>query len=943
MTSNFHVKKPVLLKILLLLWFIPGILITANSQNPDIKNRYNEKINQAEKLLFEKKYPEAKRAFEEALKLMPDEIHPRERIKEINAILGIKEDNRQEFLSAVKNADQFYSAGRYEDALKAYMKANDLQPGDEHVTRRILEINRILREQQARTQAYQTALQRGLQFFQAGELEKARQEFETALSLNNASVEAKNHLAQINRLIHEKEQYEKAIAEADELYIAQNFTEARIAYLQALTIRPDDTYARNMIGRIDEIIIQQQNDARAIENAYQEAISAGDKAFQATNYLAARELYQAALNLKPTESYPRARITEINNILADQDRKQKLFDQYVAAADQHFARNEYQPALTNYESALAIFPEHSFVVEKITQIQALIKEQNDQLYTATIQAADRLFEQKKLPEALNEYQNAARIKPDENYPKGKINEIQSLLQNLAEKDNNYREKIALADQLFTNQNYSRAMAEYQNALDLKPEEPYPAEKIAEIRLILANLAERDANYRNLIASADQFYQKKQYEQALGEYLKAAGLKPEEPYPAEKISEIRAILTQMAETESAYQQALQRADELFNQKNYSGALREYELASRIQPNSSYPAERILEINKILNSLAETEAAYQQHISRADQFLLEKNYNQALQEYRNALQIKPAESYPDEKISEINQILSAIAENDKAYHEAISKGEEYLNNNELDLSRLEYEKALKLKPGEVYPREKLLEIDQRIRENQDKTARFNQLISTGDFHLNAGNLSEARQAYSSALEIFPDQPYPKEQLGLIEATLKAERERIKKEYDAAIAEAERHFRQKAYDQALIHFQNAAAILPEEEYPGKKIEEITRLIESFVMVELVPQSLIIQENQLVRYEFKPLPPQGRKESYIFLRARNISEKEIKIFLNYGRNNSNNGGFVINLPTSQQNLDFLIKVGNQYRWLTEDNNWISVLSEGGNAEIQVIKISQE
>ena len=39
----------------------------------------------------------------------------------------------------------------------------------------------------------------------------------------------------------------------------------------------------------------------------------------------------------------------------------------------------------------------------------------------------------------------------------------------------------------------------------------------------------------------------------------------------------------------------------------------------------------------------------------------------------------------------------------------------------------------------------------------------------------------------------------------------------------------------------------------------------------------------------------------------------------------------------------DYIIRVGGQYKWVSEDNNWISLQPEGGSAEVSLIQISQE
>jgi hypothetical protein len=63
----------------------------------------------------------------------------------------------------------------------------------------------------------------------------------------------------------------------------------------------------------------------------------------------------------------------------------------------------------------------------------------------------------------------------------------------------------------------------------------------------------------------------------------------------------------------------------------------------------------------------------------------------------------------------------------------------------------------------------------------------------------------------------------------------------------------------------------------------------------------------------------------------------------LNYGEDGAKNGGFVINIPKSSNQRDYIIKVGGQYKWVSNDNNWISLQPEGGSIQVSHIQVSQE
>ena len=102
-------------------------------------------------------------------------------------------------------------------------------------------------------------------------------------------------------------------------------------------------------------------------------------------------------------------------------------------------------------------------------------------------------------------------------------------------------------------------------------------------------------------------------------------------------------------------------------------------------------------------------------------------------------------------------------------------------------------------------------------------------------------------------------------------------------------------------------------------------------------------LDDNTLEKFDFEPVPRVGRKESYVVIKARNLSDRDFKLFLNYGKGGQKNGGFVINIPGAASVRDYIVKVGGQYKWFSEDNNWISLQPEGGSVELSFIQISQE
>ena len=81
----------------------------------------------------------------------------------------------------------------------------------------------------------------------------------------------------------------------------------------------------------------------------------------------------------------------------------------------------------------------------------------------------------------------------------------------------------------------------------------------------------------------------------------------------------------------------------------------------------------EVARLAAIQAEKVKNYADAIARADNLFNEKNYENSRNEYRSALDIKPEESYPQQRIDEIGNILAELSASQKAYEEAIAKGD------------------------------------------------------------------------------------------------------------------------------------------------------------------------------------------------------------------------------------------------------------------------------
>jgi len=166
---------------------------------------------------------------------------------------------------------------------------------------------------------------------------------------------------------------------------------------------------------------------------------------------------------------------------------------------------------------------------------------------------------KDYEKAKEQYQAASKLKPAESYPKEKINSIEQILASIANQkdlETRYATAIEKADKLLAAKIFEGAKTEYSKASALKPDEQYPKDKIAEIDKALGDVAALkalDDQYKAILADADKLLLAKSYDPAKAGYNKALALRPEDAYPKTKIAEIDKALALIAEQQTKEEQ------------------------------------------------------------------------------------------------------------------------------------------------------------------------------------------------------------------------------------------------------------------------------------------------------------------------------------------------------------------------------------------------------
>jgi tetratricopeptide (TPR) repeat protein len=839
---------------------------------------YKSLVDAADEAFDTKKLPLAKENYQKALALKPTDTYVQGQIKLVDSQIAEqqkKESQNKEleakYNAAIASADALFKTNKYPEARKAYQDAQIIKPSSEYAQKQISAIDDFIKKQAKDADAaYKAIIDAADEAFDSKKLPLAKENYQKALALKPSDTYVQGQIKLVDSQIAEQQKneaknkeleakYNAAIASADALFKTNKYPEARKAYQDAQIIKPSSEYAQKQISAIDDLMQKQAKDA---ESAYKAIIDAAEEAFDAKNLPLAKQNYQKALALRPNDLAVQNQMKLIDSQMADQQKKdaqnkatQDAYKLAIADADKAFTANDFNKARESYLKASTILANEDYPKQKIKEIDNSLKakdKEQEQQYKASIKAGDKALDNENFALALESFKKALSTKPGDVYAADKIKTIEGLIaeQQKAEADkkakqDQYNKAVADADLAFKKPDYKAASEGYKKALQILPSESYPKEKLSEIEIIQKDMSDKlELDYANKVRSGDRNFATKNYAQAKIDYADALKMKPSETYPTQRISDIDKLIqeqTRLAAEQKAkddsYNASIAKADNLLKSKQYDQAILAYKEASAFKPNEKLPFTKIDEIVQIKKDI-ETENKYKQAIASADSYLAKKQYEQAKSFYSQALDLKANDNYATTQIAkadkEINDQLKLLSDQkakQEAYDKAVADGDKLFAAKDFDMAKANYQRALAIFADKPIPKQKISDIDRIIKENKIADE-FNAVLSEANNLFTSKNYDQAKLKYKASLLIKPAEVVPNEKIKAIDQILaqqladKQKQEQLEKNYNETINKANDLFEKAQYDLAKKEYESALTIMPNETYPKQKLARISEI---------------------------------------------------------------------------------------------------------------------
>lgn len=656
-------------------------------------------------------YQEALALFKAAKALKEDELEPQNQINEINALLAEQDAAAQEkalndaYTAKVEAGDEAFKAEEFTKALNLYIEARDLKPNEDYPEEQITAINRLLQEKDAEAKEAKIQAEFDAKFEEAMKA-KGEEDYNTALAkLNEAKAilndkKAQKEIDEINGILADKEKaknaaseaYQAAIAKADQLRDEENYDKAIAAYQEAITLNPSDNYPQQEISKIEAKKVElaaAQNQA-ALDAKFNDKMEAANKARDKEQFEVAIMLYGEAQEIKPTAPEPKAEIQAINDLIASRanaeeaEARKVAYQAKISEADKARNKEDYENAISLYQQASEIDPAQDYPKSQIAEINAVIAETASQkaeaekaaAYQAKVDAADKAFDKDELNSALALYQEASEIDPSQAHPKERIEQINAAIAKAqgekaaAEEQKAFESAITKANTLFDNKDYAQSITAYEAALEIR-DDSFATSQIAKAKA--AQLAaENDAQQNALnsaINNADVAFKNKKFEESISLYKKVLTLDGGNQKAKDRIAEAQQILDNQEkqaaaskEQQEKYNNAIAKADALYNAGDLTQAKLNYQQAVKIKSNDRYASGRIKEIeNQLRDQVAnEKEANYRKLITTADNYFKGGNLEKAKELYTRANSLNPRDGYPKKQLDIIEAKLNGVEE-------------------------------------------------------------------------------------------------------------------------------------------------------------------------------------------------------------------------------------------------------------------------------------------
>ena len=716
-----------------------------------------------------------------------------DKIKELEvkkAALATAAQNEALFAKLVGEGDAAFAAKKNTDAKAKFEQALKLK-ADPAVSTKLDNVNTALQADKAKEAEFLALKTDGLKLATEQKWEDAKTKLTAAKAIKvDATIDAK--LAEIETKLKALEgqakldsEYKSLLSEASAKETANDLDGALAKYKEALTKKAT---GKEALDKIKELEAKKAALATAAQNEalFAKLVGEGDAAFAAKKNTDAKAKFEQALKLKADPAVS-TKLDNVNTALQAEKAKEAEFLALKTDGLKLATEQKWEEAKTKLTAAKAIKVDAT-IDAKLAEIENKLKALEGQAkldseYKSLLSEASAKEAANDLDGALSKYKEALTKKATGKEALDKIKELEAKKAALATAANSIVEKytnlIKSGDALIVQKKYLEAIEAYKNALKIKENSKEAIDKIAEAQRLeqLNSSTQAKELLEKTIVAAQNHVDKEEYKKAK-EILTRPFINPADDI---RIQQLLQLIEDKLKQLDAYNQKMNDAEKQVIAQDFKSAIKLFEEAKIIKTNEKMPQKRIDDLNLILsqqNSEQQKSQAIKSILAKGDEQKAQKQYNEAITSYNEALKLKQADQLILDKIKEVKQLLD---------NEVNVKKQAALAQQSL---KIQLEKADKL----------------------FQTQKF----------------EAAKEAYIAVQKQDPSNDYVNKQIQLVEENIAMlNQKKTKQVFDLLVKEATDLFNSKSYLQAKEKFEKALSFKPNDSFSINKLKEIDEIL--------------------------------------------------------------------------------------------------------------------
>lgn len=379
---------------------------------------YQDHITAGKAALAAQRSAEALREFNAALRLLPGDAVATQGVKDAEKLLDALQDQEKrkaEYNTLMAQAGAALKNQRYDEAVRAYARAEKLFPKDADALKGISDAQRSAA---ADVQAEYTRIMRqGDAAYRAQQFADAAANYAAALKLVPNDAAATQSLRQtqatMQALAARQADYERLMQLGQAALRVKRFPDAIRAFGDALKVAPNDGAAL----------------AGLREASYSQNMTEGDAALRAKRFADAVREFQAALNDVPDDRNAMAGLKQAQAGLdAQQDRKED-YDKHMRAGANAMQQRRFADAIREFENALREVPNDPNAMVALKQARAAQADNanREAEFNKRMRAGQQLMNNKKFADAAREFEAALQLMPNDREAQAALKRARSMM------------------------------------------------------------------------------------------------------------------------------------------------------------------------------------------------------------------------------------------------------------------------------------------------------------------------------------------------------------------------------------------------------------------------------------------------------------------------------------------------------------------------------------